>query len=84
MKGLRHALRYLDVPLREKSHMFGDNDTMVDSRMTPHAKFHKIHVALSFHRVREAIAAKIISYHFFRGVINPPEILRKHWGYAKV
>ena len=44
--------------------MFGDNDSVVNSSMTPFGKIHKMHVALSFHRVREAIAAKIISYQF--------------------
>ena len=38
----------------------------------------------SFHRVREAIAAKIVSYHFIKGVINPADILSKHWGHAKI
>ena len=64
--------------------MFGDNDTVVSGSMTPHAKIHKRHVALSFHRVREAIAAKIVSYHFIKGVINPADTLSKHWCHSKV
>ena len=64
--------------------MFGDNRSVVDSSMTPHAKIHKRHVALSFHRVREAIAAKIIGYYFINGEINPADILSKHWGHAQV
>ena len=64
--------------------MFGDNSSVVDSSMTPHAKIHERHVALSFHRVREAIAAKIIGYYFVPGEINPADILSKHWGYSQV
>ena len=81
---LRNTLRYLGVPIKTKSFMFGDNRSVVDSSMTPHAKIHKRHVALSFHRVREAIAAKIIGYYFINGEINPADILSKHWGHAQV
>ena len=62
----------------------GDNRSVVDSSMTPYAKIHKRHVALSFYCVREAIAAKIIGYHFINGEINPADILSKHWGHTQV
>ena len=81
---LRITLRYLGVPLRKLSYMFGDNDSVVNSSMTPFGKIHKRHVALSFHRVREAIAAKIISYQFINGKINPADILSKHWAHHNV
>lgn len=58
--------------------MFGDNKSAVDSSMTPHRKIYERHVALSFHRVREAIAAKIISYHFIDGKDNPADVLSKY------
>ena len=64
--------------------MFGDNRSVEDSSVTPHAKIHKRHVALIFHRVREAIAAKIIGYYFTNGDINPSDILSKHRGHAQV
>ena len=35
--------------------MFGDNKSVADSSMMPHVKLHKCHMALSFHRVREAM-----------------------------
>ena len=66
MIDLRNILRYLGAPLRKKSHMFGDNDDVADSSMIPHAKMHKRHTALSFHRVRKAIVAKIVSYNFVK------------------
>ena len=40
---LRTTLRYLGVPIRGKSYMFGDNKSVVDSSMTVHAKLHKRH-----------------------------------------
>ena len=81
---LRNTLQYLDVPIKTKSFIFRDNMSVVDSSMTPYAKIHKRRVTVSFHRVREAIAAKIIRYHFINGEINPADILSKHWGYAQV
>jgi hypothetical protein len=81
---LRLTLRYLGVPIRSRSYMFGDNKTVVESSIRPHAKLHKRHMALSFHRVREAIAAKIIGFYHVDGVRNPADILSKHWGYQQV
>jgi hypothetical protein len=48
---LRMTLRYLGVPIREKSYIFGDNKTVINASLTPHAKLHKTHNALSFHCV---------------------------------
>jgi hypothetical protein len=81
---LRHTLRYLGVPIREKSYMFGDNKSVVDSSTQIHAKLHKRHNILSFHRVREAIASGYILYSFINGEINPADLLSKHWGYTQV
>ena len=81
---LRLTLRYLGVPLNEKAYMFGDNKSVVDSSSRPHAKLHKRHTALSFHRVREAIASKMLCFTFINGSINPADILSKHWSNHKV
>ena len=81
---LRNTLRYLGAPIRNKSFIFGDNNTAVNESMIPHAKTHKRHAALSFHRVREAATAKIILHHFIKGSANPSNILSKYWGHSKV
>jgi hypothetical protein len=81
---LRLTLRYLGVPIRDKSYVFGDNKTVIDSSSTPHAKLNKRHNALSFHRVREAVASKFVSIFHLRGEHNPADILSKHWAYAAV
>lgn len=81
---LRITLRHLCIPLGELSFMFGENYTVVDNSMTPHAKFHQRHVTLSFHRVRETIVVKIFTCHFVRGMINPADVLIKHWIHANV
>ena len=80
---LRITLRYLGVPIL-KSYMFGDNKSMIDSSSIPDGKLHKRHHALSFHRVREAVASKIIELHHIPGQSNPADILTKHWGYQQI
>ena len=81
---LRNTLRYLGVNVNDKSYMFGDNDAVVNSSTNVYAKLHKRHNALSFHRVREAIASKYIDFNFLPGHENPADILSKHWSYNSV
>jgi hypothetical protein len=44
---LGNTLRFLGVLVREKSYMFGDNKSIVDSSMQLNAKLHKRHTMLS-------------------------------------
>jgi hypothetical protein len=81
---LRTTFQYLGVPVRDKSYMFGDNESVVNSSTQIHAKLHKRHNALSFHRVREAIAAGVIAFYHIAGSSNPADILSKHWSYGNV
>ena len=81
---LRTTLYYLGVPVRDMSYMFGDNKSVVDSSMQIHAKLHKRHTMLSFHRVREAIASGMVNFTFISGDTNPADILSKHWGYSQI
>jgi hypothetical protein len=78
---LRNTLRYLGVPVHKQAYMFGDNESVVNSSATPHAKLHKRHTALSFHRVRESIAAGTIAYYHIRSEFNVADMLSKHWGF---
>jgi len=79
---LRLTLRYLGVPVLDKSYMFGDNKSLVTSSTIPHSKLNKRHNALSYYRVREAIAAKIIDFLHIDGKTNPADVLSKHCGHA--
>ena len=64
--------------------MFGDNVSVFNSSMTPHGKTCKRNVALSFHRVRDTTAAKIIACNLINGKMNPVDILSKHWAHHSV
>jgi hypothetical protein len=46
---LRNTLRYLGVPIRQRSIIFGDNQSMISSSTIPHSRLHKRHTALSWH-----------------------------------
>jgi hypothetical protein len=76
---LRITLRYLGVPLNHKSFMFGDNQAVVMNSAIPHSFLNKHHNALSYHHVREMIAAKILGYYWIDGKLNPADIVSKHW-----
>jgi hypothetical protein len=81
---LRTTLRYLVVPLNEKSYMFGDNQSVVTNSTIPHSSLNKWHNALAYHQVREMIAANILGYYGIDGKINPADVVSKHWGYQQV
>ena len=49
---------------------------------TPSDAYSKIHPLVSYHRVKEEIAAKLISFHWKDGKSNPADILCKHWEFA--
>ena len=81
---IRTTLRYLGVPIRDMSYMFGDNRSVVTGSTIPNSTISKRHHLASYHRVREAIAAKFISFHWKDGKSNPADILSKHWEFATV
>ena len=80
---LRNVLRYLGVPLDQRSYMFGDNESVVTSSTLPQSALNKRHNALSYHRVREAIAGDIIAFLHIPGSDNPADVLSKHCGYQQ-
>ena len=51
---------------------------------TPIDAYSKRHHLVSYHRVKEAVAAKYISFHWKDGKSNPADILSKHWEFAAV
>jgi hypothetical protein len=84
LDALRIVLMYLGVPIRSKSYMFGDNESVVNSSMNPTAQLHKRHNALSFHKVREGIACGTYLFYHIQGENNPADILSKHWSCSAV
>ena len=75
---LRYTLRYLGVLIKSKSYMAGDNRSVVTSATLPHSTLSKRHNILAFHRVRGAIVAKIIDFHWIQSEYNLSDMLSKH------
>ena len=78
---IRYYLRCLGIPIPNDgsypTKIFGDNFSVIQSASNPKADISKKHVALSFHFVREAIAAGIISPYWLKGEFNLSDILTK-------
>ena len=66
------------------SYLFGDNQSVVTSSTVPSSVLNKRSSALNYHRVREAIAAKILKFLHIPGKENPADILSKHYSSADV
>ena len=81
---LRHILRYLGVPIKTKLYLFGDNRSVVTSSTLPHSTLGKRHNILAYHRVREAIASKILENHWIRTGYNIRDMLSKLWEHPSV
>ena len=80
---LRNTLRYLEVPIKNKAYMFGDNKSVVMSSTIPQSISNRRHNMLSYHRVRKAIAAKILEFQWFSSNQNRSDIPTKHFDYMK-
>jgi hypothetical protein len=80
---LRITLRQLGVKVLGNSYLFGDNESVVTSGTIPHSGLQKRWLALSYHRVREAIAAGILIFSHMAGKNNPADMLSKHCGYTE-
>ena len=57
---------------------------MINSANIPEARLHKRHNILSFHFVRNIIAAQYINLQYLKSQFNIIDILSKHWSYQGV
>lgn len=74
---LRTALRVLGVPLDGPAVLLGDNRSVVINTTVPSSVLKKKHCSISYHRVREAIAAGIMVFHHIGSITNLADILTK-------
>ena len=68
---------FRSVPLDGPVWMFGDNKSVVTSSTIPHSTLGKRWNALSYHRVREAIAGGWLRFKHIPGMANLADILMK-------
>ena len=62
-----------------KSFLFGDNRSVFTSATLPHSTLTKYYNIFAFHRVREAIDAKLMAFYWIQSAYNLSEMLSKHW-----
>jgi len=74
---LRYMLRCLGVPLKGRTFLCGDNESMLVSCTTPESKLNKKHVAIAYHKLRECAAAGIINPVKVHTSVNRADILTK-------
>jgi hypothetical protein len=60
IEGLRYKLRMMGIPLDGKTSVFCDNKRVVKNTTAPELPLKKKHVAICYHRCREALAAGFI------------------------
>ena len=72
----------LGVPIDGPTYLFGDNMSMVTSSTVPSSSLKKRHNMLSYHRVREAVAADIVRVIHIPGTENPADVLTKSLGHG--
>ena len=78
------TLRYFGAPIGSKSFLFGDNRSVVTSATLPHSTLTKCQNILAFHRVREAIAARLMAFYWIQSAYNSSDMLSKHWDHPTV
>jgi len=57
---IRYMLRSLGIPVEEPTNLIGDNLGVIQNASIPDLDLKKKHVAISYHCVREAVAAQIV------------------------
>jgi hypothetical protein len=77
---IRYMLRCLGVPVTRPTDLFGDNFGVIQSAEIPEGDLKKKHIAISFHYVREAIAARIVNAHWCRSYENFADTCTKALG----
>jgi hypothetical protein len=80
---LCYTLHTMGVPIEGPSWMFGDNQSVITSSTIPESSLNKRHNALSYHLVRECIAAEIIYFIHVEGKFNPSDLFTKILGWAE-
>ena len=79
---LKYTLRMMGIPLDGPAWMFGDNQSVLTSATVPQSNLNKRHNALAYHRVREAVSAKVMYFMHIAGKVNVSDIFTKFLPWA--
>ena len=67
----------MDAQLEDSTLMLGDNNSVVLNTTMPSSVLKKKHSAVSFHRVREMIAAGVVKFSHIPSTLNYTDLLTK-------
>ena len=74
---VRFTLRMMGVPVEKTSLLLGDNMSVLINTTIPSSMLKKKHLGVSYHRVREAIAANIVTFSHIPSDENFADLLTK-------
>lgn len=74
---LRYKLRMFGIPIDGECYVYCDNESVYKNSSIAHSTLKKKHNSICFHRVRECVAAGIISVHKVDTHFNLADILTK-------
>ena len=77
---IRYMLRCLGIPVTAPTNLYGDNFGVIQSAEIPEGELKKKHIAIAYHYVREAIAAKIVNAIWIRSAENFADFCTKALG----
>ena len=77
---IRYMLHCLGVPVTTPTDLYGDNFGIIQSAEVPKGELKKKHIAISYHYVREAIAARIVNARWCRAYENFADVCTKALG----
>jgi len=80
---IRHLMRDMGIPIDGPAWLFGDNNSVITSSTIPSSMLNKRHNALSYHRVRSAMAAGIMYFCYVKSTENIADVLTKFLPFAK-
>jgi hypothetical protein len=84
IESLRYKLRMFGVPLDGPANVMRDNKSVVNNSTLPSSMLKKKHNAICYHRVREAVAAKVIRIAHIPTGQNLADMLTKPLGSCKL
>jgi hypothetical protein len=73
-------LRCLGIPVTKPTNLYGDNFGVIQSATIPEGELKKKHVAITYHYVRESIAAGFINAIWVKSYENFADVCTKALG----
>ena len=77
---LRYMLRMIGVPIDGPAALLGDNMSVVINTTVPSSVLKKKHCAIGYHRVRESIAAGVMTFVHIPSTENIADVMTKPLG----